>query len=48
MVPGCGAVFTGTEDVVMSLAGQHAARDHGADVTDAALVAQVRAAMHAI
>lgn len=46
VVPGCGAVFTGPEESVFALAGEHAVRDHGVDVTDPVLVAAVRAAIH--
>jgi predicted small metal-binding protein len=47
VVPGCDEVFRGTEAQILALAGAHAARDHGVDPTDPALLAAVRGKMRA-
>ncbi len=45
VVPGCDEVFRGTAAAIIALAGVHAARDHGVDPTDPALLDAVRGAM---
>ena len=45
VVPGCQEVFRGTVAAIIALAGAHAARDHGVDPTDPALLAAVLGAM---
>ncbi len=45
VVPGCEQAFRGTAADVLREVGDHAARDHGADPADPALLAAVRAAV---
>lgn len=45
VVPGCDEVFRGTGAEIVTLAGAHAARDHGVDPGDPVLLAAVRGAM---
>ena len=45
LMPGCGAVFTGTADEILAAVGAHARDGHGVTQVTPDLVAQVRGAI---
>lgn len=46
VVPGCSAVFKGSDEQILAAVAEHARRDHGMTEIPAALVARVRTLIH--